>query len=89
MWIFPGTTAPQSHNNLQNWIDAIAVKYSPGCRARNRNGGFPIGHYQEMKGVETDHFLGDSYQLYIRMAPHQLASLSSFSFSCDILGVPI
>ena len=65
MWILPRTTAPQSHNNLQNWIDAIAVKYSPSCRVKNGYGGFLISHYQEMKGVETNHFLGElTRQLY-------------------------
>ena len=65
MWILPRTIAAQSHNNLQNWIDAVAVKYSPGRKVRDGDGGFLIGHYQEMKGVEADHFLGElTRQLY-------------------------
>ena len=45
-----GTTAAESLINLQNWLDSIAERFSPGCRATDGEGQLLIGHYHKMKG---------------------------------------
>ena len=59
MWMLPGRNAAQSLSNLQGWLDSVAETHSPGCRASDGEGQFLTGHYQQMKGVEADEFLGD------------------------------
>ena len=57
--ILCGRNAAKSLSNLQQWLDSVAISYSPGCLAYNGQGGRLQGHYHQMKGVEADGFLGE------------------------------
>lgn len=61
--MLPGRNAAQSLSNLQWWLDAVAMSYSPGCLANDgqdqRFDGQDQrlqGHYHQMKGVGADGF---------------------------------
>ena len=57
--MLPGRNAAQSLSNLEQWLNSVAISYSPGCLAYDGQGGRLHGHYHQMKGVEADGFLGE------------------------------
>ena len=59
MWMLPGSNTAQSLSNLQQWLDNVAIFYSPGCMAYDGQGVRLQGHYHQLKGVEADGIFGE------------------------------